>query len=285
LFAGTYEKTSVAIAEVYETYSDGSTWLIGTQEVTVYVFDDVFSEWLFGGAGNDKLYGGYGSDYLDGGSGNDWLEGDYMAGLAFMATPEEYKNMLNDTFIGGAGDDTIIAGDGTDIINGGKGLDTIDLTEKQSVADKVTLEMTVSATSEDADTIKGFTSRVDTLIVASYSLPKKTALVIPSKIAAGANTKASIEAIKMAANSNDANIFYINNSNGLSLAQIEAAVTDGNAAVGEKFFLVEDKTDTFLYVDLNAHVDSGDGKGMVLLAKLVGVQGGGALATGDLMTL
>lgn len=273
LYAGTYATSRTVTNDIVETYSDGMTVVVGTEQVTTYVFDDVFSEWLYGGLGNDSLYGGYGSDSLDGGDGNDRLEGDYMTTLAVAPTAEERKTMFNDTLVGGEGADTIV---------GGKGLDTIDLRELVSAKDSVLLEPLATATAMDADTITGFVSGTDTLTIDSAVFSGNAVLTIGTQIAAGATVEASIAAITAAANTY-AMAYYIKNANGLSLAQIESAVTAGSAATGETYFFIDTGVDTLVYFDRLAQVDNGAGAGMVLLATLVGVTGPTALKTGDVL--
>lgn len=273
LYAGTFEKTVVTTVDIVETYSDNMSVVVGSEDVTTYVFDDAFSEWLYGGSGNDKLYGGYGSDVLDGGEGDDLLVGDDKADLAVNASSDVRKAMLNDSLVGGEGADTII---------GGLGLDTIDLTERVSAKDSVVLMPIATATSGDADTITGFVSGVDTLTIDSAVYSGSASVVIGPQIAAGVTAAAMIAAITSAANTY-AMAYYINNANGLSLAQIEAAVTAGSGATGETYFLIDNGADTLVYFDRHAETDAGSGAGMVLLARLVGVHGSAALQTGDLI--
>ncbi len=273
LYAGTYATSRTETYDIVETYSDGMTVVIGSEQVTTYVFDDVFSEWLYGGLGNDGLYGGYGSDSLDGGDGNDRLEGDYMTTLAVAPTAEERKTMFNDTLVGGEGADTIV---------GGKGLDTIDLRELVSAKDRVLLEPLATATAKDADTITGFVSGADTLTIDSAVFSGNAVLTIGAQIVSGATVEASIAAITAAANTY-AMAYYINNVRGLSLAQIESAVTAGSAATGETYFFIDTGVDTLVYFDRFAEIDNGAGAGMVLLATLVGVTSPTALKTGDVL--
>lgn len=83
-------------------------------ESTSYTFDDIFSDTLYGRAGDDKLYGGYGSDYLNGGDGFDLLEGDYNALHTSEASSAQRATMMNDTLVGGGGADTLRGGEGND---------------------------------------------------------------------------------------------------------------------------------------------------------------------------
>lgn len=210
---------------------------------------------LTGGAGNDALTGDSGADTLSGNAGND-------------------------TLIGGAGADSITGGEGADSITGGTGLDTINLTETTSAIDNVTLVATGSATAADADTIIGFTKGRDTLTVDGTAVTA----TIGTQIAAGADAATSIANITFAANT-DAAVYYINNANGLTLTQIETAVTAGAAATGETFFLIDNGTNTLVYFDAAAETDAGAGAGMILLATLVGITGATAMATGDLLVI
>ena len=277
LTAGTYEKIVKKMAGIYETYSDGSTHLIGSELVDTYEFD-AFSELLFGGPGNDTLMGGYGSDYLQGGQDNDYLYGDYQTKLASSATPEELRNMLNDTLFGGSGSDYIVAGDGSDEVRGGPGIDTIMLGDlKVSAKDTVFLEPSEFAIFLSYDKITGFKSNEDTLKIDSSSLTTK-ALVIQPKIKA--YTAVDTQAITDAAKQNDGSVIYLNNDVLLTLAQIETAIAAGTST-GEKFIFIEVRNDTLLYVDRLAQTyEGGEGKGIFLLAHLVGVNG---VATGDLV--
>jgi S-layer protein len=207
---------------------------------------------LTGGAGNDALTGNSGADTLSGNAGND-------------------------TLVGAAGADSITGGEGADTITGGAGLDTINLTETTSLVDSVILEA-VAGTAADADTITGFVSGKDTLSIDGTAVTA----TIGTQIAAGADAAASIANITFAANT-DAAVYYIRNTHGLTLTQIETAVTAGAAATGETFFLIDNGTNTLLYHDAASQTDAGAGAGMILFATLVGITGTTALATGDLL--
>jgi S-layer protein len=205
---------------------------------------------LTGGAGNDALTGNSGADTLSGNAGTD-------------------------TLIGAAGADSITGGEGADTITGGTGLDTINLTETTSAVDNVILEATAGATAADADTITGFTTGKDTLTVDGTAV---TATI-------GTQIVASIANITAAADT-DAPVYYINNAAaGLTLTQIETAVTAGANATGETFFLIDNGTNTLVYFDALAQTDAGAGAGMILLATLVGITGTTAMATGDLLVI
>ena len=277
LSAGTYEKIVKKIAGIYETYSDGSTHLIGSELVDAYEFD-AFSEWLFGGFGRDTLMGGYGSDYLQGGPDNDYLYGDYKINLASLSTQEELQNMLNDTLFGGAGNDYIEAGPGSDEVRGGPGIDIIMLGDlKVSAKDTVFLQPAATSGVSDYDRITGFSWGEDTLKIDSSSLTTK-ALVIQPKIKA--YTAVDTQAITDVDKQNDGSVIYLNNDLLLTLAQIETAIAAGTST-GEKFICIEVRNDTLLYVDRVAQTyEGGEGKGLFLLAHLIGVNG---VATGDLV--
>ena len=207
---------------------------------------------MTGGAGNDALTGNSGADTLSGNAGTD-------------------------TLIGAAGADSITGGEGADTITGGAGLDTINLTETTSAVDSVILEV-VTATAADADTIIGFTKGKDTLTIDGDAVTA----TIGTQIAAGADANTTIANITFAANT-DAPVYYIRNTHGLTLTQIETAVTAGAAATGETFFLIDNGTNTLLYHDAASQTDAGAGAGMILFATLVGITGTTALATGDLL--
>ncbi|WP_149141349.1 Hint domain-containing protein [Gemmobacter caeruleus] len=74
---------------------------------------------LWGDAGNDLVYGGDGQDNLDGGAGNDLLDGGSGNDLL-------YGGAGNDTLSGGAGNDALLGDDGNDSLYGGPGDDTLD---------------------------------------------------------------------------------------------------------------------------------------------------------------
>jgi S-layer protein len=205
---------------------------------------------ITGGAGNDVLTGNTGTDTLSGGAGTDTLVGD-------------------------AGADTITGGEGADTITGGTGLDTINLTETTSAVDNVILIATATATAAGADTITGFTKGKDTLTVDGTAV---TATI-------GTQFVASVATITAAADT-DAPVYYFNNAAaGLTLTQIETAVTAGANATGETFFLIDNGTSTLVYFDAASQTDAGAGAGMILLATLVGITGTTAMATGDLLVI
>ncbi|WP_322993510.1 calcium-binding protein [Limnohabitans sp.] len=106
LYAGT--NVTKVVSWYFDSYS------VSEIETITYTFDDIFSDTLYGRAGDDQIYGGYGSDYLNGGDGFDLLEGDYNALNASQASPAERATMMNDTLVGGGGADTLRGGEGND---------------------------------------------------------------------------------------------------------------------------------------------------------------------------
>jgi len=86
---------------------------------------------LYGGTGNDTLLGGGGDDTLDGGDGNDSLDGGAGSDLIYAGDGNDsITSGAGDTVFGGAGDDvftgtgaaTLIGGGGADTFVGGAGL-------------------------------------------------------------------------------------------------------------------------------------------------------------------
>ena len=72
----------------------------------------LYSDWLFGEAGDDDIDGSFGEDLLDGGSGVDDLNGGGGADLL--------KGRANDDFmLGGDGQDILLGGEGDDDLDGG----------------------------------------------------------------------------------------------------------------------------------------------------------------------
>lgn len=86
------------------------------------------SDRLYGGTGNDTVIGGAGNDLVEGGDGNDSLTGD--AGndslTGGLGDDRLYGGADNDTLSGDAGNDSLIGGDGNDSINASLGNDTVD---------------------------------------------------------------------------------------------------------------------------------------------------------------
>jgi alpha-tubulin suppressor-like RCC1 family protein/Ca2+-binding RTX toxin-like protein len=105
------------------SFKDGTVWdtttlaAKATELLTVYGTDssdtingmDLYTNTLYGGAGNDTLSGGNGDDKLYGEADNDNL----------------YGNDGADTLDGGDGDDTLTGGKGSDTLFGGAGNDTL----------------------------------------------------------------------------------------------------------------------------------------------------------------
>lgn len=90
---------------------------------------------LFGGAGNDTVLGGGGDDTAEGGAGNDSLDGGSGNDLLYSGTGNDSiaGGIGNDTIHAEAGDDTISGGTGADLIYGGDGNDTITLGDNDTV--------------------------------------------------------------------------------------------------------------------------------------------------------
>lgn len=91
---------------------------------------------LFGGAGNDTVLGGGGDDTAEGGAGNDSLDGgdgnDILYGedgtdtvLGGAGNDLLYSGAGNDSIAGGTGNDTIYSEAGDDVIHGGTGADLV----------------------------------------------------------------------------------------------------------------------------------------------------------------
>ncbi len=82
---------------------------------------------LYGDAGNDSLSGGAGNDSLDGGIGNDTLDGG--TGADMLLGGDGLDSLLGgdgaDSLYGGAGTDYLSGGAGADFLQGGAGSDTI----------------------------------------------------------------------------------------------------------------------------------------------------------------
>lgn len=88
----------------------GNDWLYG---------EDIFSDSLFGGSGNDYLDGRGGNDFLYGGEDRDYLKGGN--GDDFLDAGEG-----EDILQGGSGNDILLGGEGADNLSGGIGADFID---------------------------------------------------------------------------------------------------------------------------------------------------------------
>lgn len=93
---------------------------------------------LTGGNGDDQLHGGPGTDILRGNGGDDWLLG----------------GTGNDNLNGGAGRDVLEGGAGNDTLNGGPGRDAY-----------------VVQPNEGDDTIQGFASGTDSIVLRNFSAP------------------------------------------------------------------------------------------------------------------
>jgi len=173
---------------------------------------------------------------------------------------------------GGGLADTITGGDAVDTITGGAG------------ADKIILGTTAAS----ADVIIGFVKASD-VIDLSASLTAAT-LTVGSQLAAGAanNATTAIALVTAAANS-DAEVYYIENtaaaSGVLTLTQIETALAAGNAATGQATIIIDDGTDTKIFIDQAVQTDAGSGAGLILVGTLDGITGSTAVATGDFISV
>ncbi len=206
-----------------------------------------------------RLYGSSGIDVINGGQGADVI-------------------------LGNGGADRLTGGEGADTITGGDGADQIDLTEEIAAADTVKL----GAIAASADTITGFVTGSDKVDLSAALAA--TTLTVGAQIAYTAEKANNIAALTAAADI-DAPVYYIANTAGgtgvMTLAEIEAAIVAGSAAIGEAVVLIDDGASTHIYADLEA--DSvpvtGAGTGLILLGTLSGVTGVAALATGDLISV
>jgi len=272
--AANFDKTTVDLSKLVTNNitsftvdaTNGLSTALFTSNTPITVNGSALADTVTGTANGDTLTGNAGNDTLNGLAGADTINGG--AG--------------DDTINGGAGADVITAGEGADAITGGTGIDTIDLTETTAAIDNL-LYTAAGFTSADADVVTGFAAGtgVDTITVDDTA--GAGALTIGARIAAGASSAVDLAAITTAANT-DAPVYYIQNSNGLTTAQIETAITAGSAATGETYILVDDGTNTKVYFDAAAETDAGNGAGMILLVTLMGVTGATALATGDLVS-
>lgn len=179
--------------------------------------------------------------------------------------------------VGGTGADMITGGAGSDTITGGAGFDTI---TGGAGGDKIIL----NSLPADADTITGFVTGIDILDLSASLTP--AILTIGTQIAHTGTSITDIAAITTAANT-DVEVYYISNptASALTLAQIETALAAGSAATGQATILLDNGTDTFIYIDTAVETDAGAGAGLILIATLVGVTGTTALGTGDLVSV
>jgi hypothetical protein len=227
-----------------------------------------------GGAGNDIITGGGASNTVNGGAGNDSITGG-------AASDTLNGDAGNDTITGGGGADTFTGGAGIDNLVLGAGVDTIILGTLAADADNI--GYTGSAASSGTGLFVKGSDKIDL----SASLTPVT-LTIGTQIAFDTTAKATtITSITTAANT-DAEVYYIKNTAGhaqvLTLAEIETAITAGSAATGQVTLLIDDGTNTAIYVDQAAQTDAGSGAGLLLVGTLYGISGVTALATGDLIS-
>jgi hypothetical protein len=255
-------------------------------------------------------------DVLDGGAGSDTLNIDLTAilgglGIDLSSTTDQVSTMnggatsgtitnfenvdasgytgfgavitgssVANTIIGTGSADQISTGGGADFITAGAGLDT--LTGGAGVDNFI-----LDTTAANADTITDFVSGTD-VVDLSASLTAVT-LTVNAQLAVGAaaSTAAGITVVTTAANT-DAEVYYIENTAGgtgaLTLTQIETAITAGNTATGQVTVLIDNGTDTEIYIDQAAQTDAGGGAGMILVGTLSGVTGATAVATNDFVS-
>lgn len=204
------------------------------------------------------------------------------SGVAYTLTSDTaMEATINYNLTGTTAANVITAGGLADTITGGDGVDTI---TGGAGADKIIL----GTTAADADVIMGFVKASD-VIDLSASLTAAT-LTVNSQLAVGAaaNTAAGIAVVTAAANT-DAEVYYIENTAGangvLTLTQIETAIVAGNNATGQVTVIVDDGTDTKIYIDQAAQTDAGSGAGLILVGTLDGITGATAVATGDFISV
>jgi hypothetical protein len=192
------------------------------------------------------------------------------------------------TIIGSAGIDTITLGAAAPdtTITGGEGVDVIDL----DAAHAGDMTIVVGTLAANADTIANFVTTQDSIALPASLTFTTGNLVMDAYIAAdaagadaAAKKVADIAAITAAAGT-DKDVYRFDNTNGLSLAQIETALAAGSAASGEAIILVDDGTDTNIYLDSAVQTDAGSGAGLILIGTLTGIIGSG-FATGDFVSL
>ncbi|AKV70102.1 beta strand repeat-containing protein [Microcystis panniformis] len=131
-----YSYASSGLTMTYDTATGSGTITVGTETDTFTSiesfngfegteYNDVifggtgggYSEYFYGGSGNDTISGNAGTDYIYGGNGNDVLNGG--AGNDYL-----YDGGGNDLLNGDAGDDYFTSDEGNnDTINGGAGSD------------------------------------------------------------------------------------------------------------------------------------------------------------------
>jgi Ca2+-binding RTX toxin-like protein len=136
LYEADYSYASSGLTMTYDTATGSGTITVGTETDTFTSiesfngfegteYNDVifggtgggYSEYFYGGSGNDTISGNAGTDYIYGGNGNDVLNGG--AGNDYL-----YGGGGNDLLNGDAGDDYFTSDEGNnDTINGGAGGD------------------------------------------------------------------------------------------------------------------------------------------------------------------
>ncbi|HEX7053194.1 MAG TPA: putative Ig domain-containing protein [Burkholderiales bacterium] len=119
--------------------------VVGSSGAAPAAVEQTGSDFLDGGAGNDRLWGEGGDDVVLGGGGNDALHGDapYLPDELHGADrldggagdDELHGGGGNDTLFGGSGDDTLTADDGDDVAEGGVGDDQLSGGEGADVLD------------------------------------------------------------------------------------------------------------------------------------------------------
>jgi Ca2+-binding RTX toxin-like protein len=272
---------------------------------------------LNGGAGNDKIDGGLGADVMIGGAGDDLFIVDntadkvselsgtvggtdtVQASVTYTINDSDVENLtltgassINaigngsantltgnsgvNTLSGSGGDDTLDGGAGKDTLTGGNDNDKFVLGAVASSADTIT--------DFETATIDPITSVVTTtdVIDLSNAMTATAELTIGTEIAHADGTAASTGDITTAADT-AAPVYWIDNTNSLTLAQIEAAIKAGSAATGETVVLVDSGVNTSVYYDVDADVGT-DGTGLILLGTLSGITGASSFTTGDFIS-
>ena len=232
------------------------------------------------GAGNDTIQiattGAADTDQIDGGTGTDTVS--VLAGTYTPAADTSLVNVAKITL--GATSAvvlttqteglTIATGTGANAITLGGGADTVLL----------------GTTAATADTVTAFTTTSD-IIDLSDSLTAAT-LTIGTQVAFDVTAKATTIASITTAAGTDAEVYYLKNTAGhaqvLTLAEIEGAIAAGSAATGQATVVIDNGTDTLIYVDQLAQTD-GSGAGLILVGTLAAITGATAIATGDLISI
>jgi Ca2+-binding RTX toxin-like protein len=88
--------------------NNGDDKIYGALDSSNTGWDQGYTNYLFGGAGNDTVYGGTDEDWIFGGDDNDWL----------------YGKSGDDVIFGQGDDDVIFGGGGKDVLCGGDGWDS-----------------------------------------------------------------------------------------------------------------------------------------------------------------